>query len=67
VSAGAPNLAPDPLGPGEERIVGPRGPQPPTGTELVTTAIQATAELAQIGLTIAGQIVRRALGRLPRP
>ncbi len=43
------------------------GPSPPSGTELVTTAIQAAGELAQIGLTVGGQVLRRAVGRLPKP
>jgi len=40
---------------------------PPTGTELVTTAIQAAGELAQIGLTVGGQVLKRAVKRLPKP
>ena len=43
------------------------GSTPPTGTELVTTAIQAAGELAQIGLTVGGQVLRRAVDRLPKP
>jgi hypothetical protein len=43
------------------------GSSPPTGTELVTTAIQAAGELAQIGLTVGGQVLKRAVKRLPRP
>jgi hypothetical protein len=39
------------------------GASPPTGTELVTTAIQAAGELAQIGLTVGGQVLKRALRR----
>jgi hypothetical protein len=35
--------------------------------ELVTTAVQAAGELAQIGLTVGGQLLKRAAGRLPRP
>jgi hypothetical protein len=34
-------------------------------TELVTTAVQAVGELAQIGLTVGGQLLRRAAGRIP--
>jgi hypothetical protein len=48
----------------------PRKPQPaspPKGTELVTTAVQAAGELAQIGLTLGGQAVKRAVRRLPKP
>jgi hypothetical protein len=40
---------------------------PPTGTELVTTAIRATGELAQIGLTLSGRALKRTLHRLPHP
>jgi hypothetical protein len=36
----------------------------PTGTELVTTTIRAAGELAQIGLTLGGQVVKRTLDRL---
>jgi hypothetical protein len=35
--------------------------------EIVTTAVQAAGELAQIGLTLGGQILKRAAGRIPRP
>jgi hypothetical protein len=35
--------------------------------EVVTTAVQAAGELAQIGLTVGGQILKRAAGRIPRP
>jgi hypothetical protein len=40
---------------------------PPKGTELVTTAVQATGELAKIGLTLGGQALKRAARRLPKP
>jgi len=33
--------------------------------ELVTTAVQAAGDLAQLGLTVGGQILRRAANRLP--
>jgi hypothetical protein len=39
----------------------------PTGTELVTTAVRAAGQVAQIGLAIGGQILKRAADRLPRP
>ena len=42
-------------------------PSPPKGTELVTTAVQATGELAKIGLTLGGQALKRAVDRLPKP
>ena len=41
--------------------------KPPSGTELVTTAIQAAGELAQIGITVGGQVLKRAVKRLPKP
>lgn len=40
---------------------------PPSGTEIVTTAVQAAGELAQIGVTVGAQALRRAASRLPRP
>jgi hypothetical protein len=60
------------VSPALERPAAPPPPpqpaaQPPRGTELITTAVQATGELAKIGLTIGGQILKRAAGRLPRP
>jgi hypothetical protein len=42
-------------------------PSPPSGTELVTTAVQATGELAKIGLTLGGQALKRAVDRQPKP
>jgi hypothetical protein len=62
VSAGCPPLEspgrreppPDPIG-------------RPKGAELVTTAIQATGELARIGLTVGGRVLKRAVDRLSRP
>jgi hypothetical protein len=39
----------------------------PTGTELVTTTIRAAGELAQIGFTLGGQALKRAVDRIPRP
>jgi hypothetical protein len=41
-------------------------PSPPKGTEIVTTAVQAAGELAQIGLTLGGQAVKRAVKRIPK-
>jgi hypothetical protein len=45
----------------------PSSTHPPSGTELVTTAIQAAGELAQIGLAVGGQVLRRAVDKLPKP
>ena len=40
---------------------------PPRGTEIVTTAVQAAGELAQIGATVGSQLLKRAARRIPRP
>jgi hypothetical protein len=66
---------PRPATPERPRPVAPPPPPPsptarrgpPRGTELVTTAIQAAGELAQIGLTAGGRAVKRAVDRIPRP
>ena len=59
-----------------QRLGGRRAPRaaapppsagPPRGTKLVTTAIQAAGELAQMGLTVGGRMVKRAVDRLPKP
>jgi hypothetical protein len=34
---------------------------------IVGTAVQAAAELAEIGLTLSGRALRNAFDRLPRP
>jgi hypothetical protein len=68
VSASSPSLTP----PRQGRAVPPppqepeRRSGPPTGIDLVTTAVQAAGEVAQIGLTVGGQILKRAVGRVPR-
>jgi hypothetical protein len=68
VRAGAPALAESTdRARSEPSAARQRGASPPTGTELVTTAIQAAGELAQIGLTVGGQVLRRAVGKLPKP
>jgi hypothetical protein len=38
-----------------------------SGKELATTVVQAAGELAQIGLAVGGQIIKRAVDRLPKP
>jgi hypothetical protein len=46
----------------------PRGDdRVPRGADLVTTAVQAAGELAQIGLAAGGRALKSALERLPRP
>jgi hypothetical protein len=65
VRAGAPSLA------GSAKTRPSEPPEsttsPPSGTELVTTAIQAAGELAQIGLAVGGQVLKRAVDKLPKP
>jgi hypothetical protein len=39
----------------------------PSGSEIVTTAVQAAGELAQIGVAVGRQLLKRAANRLPRP
>ena len=41
--------------------------QQPGGQELVSTVVQAAGELASIGLTVGGQLIKRAVQRLPKP
>src|SRR3954467_5469158 len=62
VTAGCPPLKRPKSAPPPPRPIGH-----PSGGELVTTAIQATGELARIGLTVGGQVLKRAVHRLPRP
>ena len=57
--------------PGPTRVPPPepetRPSGPPRGTEIVTTAVQAAGELAQIGATVGSQLLKRAARRIPRP
>lgn len=67
VRPGCPPLQPG----GRGRITEEPPPKPlgaPTGTELVTTTIRAAGELAQIGLVVGGQVLKRTIiDRIPRP
>ena len=47
----------------------PRSPVPPAPSrpEVIGTAIQAVAELTEIGLSMTARALRRTLSRLPRP
>jgi hypothetical protein len=50
----------------------PRGarasrPEPATRHDIFGTALQAAAELAEIGLTVSARALRGAVSRLPRP
>jgi hypothetical protein len=53
--AGTPSRAPD------------AKPIPARGTDLLGTAVQAAAELAEIGLSLSARAVRSAVSKLPRP
>jgi hypothetical protein len=44
-----------------------RRSRPPSGGEILGTAVQAAAELAEVGLTASARALRNALSRLPRP
>jgi hypothetical protein len=48
---------------------GPRNrpPAPSNGSDLLGTAVQAAAELAEIGLSVGARAIRGAVARLPRP
>jgi hypothetical protein len=37
------------------------------GPDIVTTAVQAAGEIASLGVTVGGQLLKRAAGRIPRP
>ena len=39
----------------------------PSGVELAATAVKAAGEVAQLGLTIGGQVLKRVADRLPKP
>lgn len=38
-----------------------------TGVDLAKTVVQAAGEVVQLGATVAGQILRRAVDKLPKP
>jgi hypothetical protein len=42
-------------------------PAPVSGTDILGTAVQAAAELAEIGLSASARALRAAISRLPRP
>ena len=46
---------------------GSRRPVPASSAEIIGTAVQAAAELAEIGLSISARAIRSAVSRLPRP
>jgi hypothetical protein len=53
--------------PAREAAPATRRSGPPSGGEIFSTAVQAAAELAEIGLTASARALRNALSRLPRP
>lgn len=69
VREGSPGLKTAATAAEQERPAPPTPPasSSPSGPEIVSTAIQAAGELAQIGLTVGGQLLKRAVERLPRP
>ena len=60
-----------PVAPGPKPAPGSMPPREgdgrPSGPEIVTTAVQAAGELAQIGATVGRQLLKRATRRIPRP
>jgi histone H1/5 len=64
VRSGSPSLDAAKKKPRARRVP---APEPPKGAELVTTAVQATGELAKIGLTLGSQALKRAARKLPKP
>lgn len=63
VRAAAPKLK-EPIAKATEHR--PEGEQT-SGTDLAKTVVQAAGELAQVGVTVGGQIIKRALDKLPKP
>ncbi len=59
---------PQPPQPGGVPRTPPREPDAPAPrSDLLGTAVQAAAEVAEIGLTVGARALRRAVARLPRP
>jgi hypothetical protein len=61
VSEGAPGI-----GTADSRDQSPESARP-SGAELAATAVKAAGEVAQLGLTIGGQVLKRVADRLPKP
>jgi hypothetical protein len=64
---GRPATAPSEIPPAGYATPRPDDDGVPRGADLVTTAVMAAGELAQIGLAAGGRALKSALGRLPRP
>jgi hypothetical protein len=41
--------------------------EPPTGVEILASAVQAAGDVAHFGLTIGERLLRAAASRLPKP
>jgi hypothetical protein len=75
VSEGAPGIGtpadartPASAGGGDERSeTGSSESARPSGVELATTAVKAAGEVAQLSVAIGGHVLKRVVGRLPRP
>jgi hypothetical protein len=75
VSEGAPGIGtpadvrtPASAGRGDERgEAGSSESARPSGVELATTAVKAAGEVAQLSVAIGGHVLKRVIGRLPRP
>ncbi len=67
VRSASKNLAAPAKNAAAKRVVATAPDKQPSGTELVTTVVQAAGELAQVGLSIGGQVLKRAVDRLPKP
>src|SRR5690348_8950946 len=65
--AARPAAKPRPSRPTQVRVAKPPAAAPPTSTAgPLETAVQAAAELAEIGLSVSARALRGALSRLPR-
>jgi hypothetical protein len=62
-----PRLRQPPQPPGTPSRAPHAKPAPARGTDLLGTAVQAAAELAEIGLSLSARAVRSAVSKLPRP
>jgi hypothetical protein len=53
--------------PGAPTRLAPSKPVPPNSRNVLGTAVQAAAELAEIGVVLSARAVRNAVSRVPRP
>jgi DNA polymerase-3 subunit gamma/tau len=65
--ASAPKSAPEARAPAQGFESATGSVRPPTGAEVLGTAVEAAGELAQAGVRAGGRLVRGALSLLPRP